>query len=75
MKTFALCAAFLLLSTQAIAAKPCEALKSEIAAQLDAKKVQAYTLSIVAKDAVGEDKVVGSCDGGTHRITYKKDKK
>jgi len=51
--------------------KGCEELKTEIAAQLDAKGVKKYTLSIVdVKDVKDSDKVVGSCDGGTKRITY-----
>jgi hypothetical protein len=51
--------------------KSCEELKMEIAAQLDAKGVKKYTLTIIdAKDVKDSDKVVGSCDGGTKRITY-----
>ena len=51
--------------------KSCEELKMEIAAQLDAKGVKKYTLTIVdVKDVKDTDKVVGSCDGGTKRITY-----
>lgn len=54
-------------------AKPCEELKTEIAAKLDAKGVKNYTLEIVAKDAdAGEAKVVGTCEGGTKKILYKK---
>jgi hypothetical protein len=51
--------------------KSCDELKTEIAAQLDAKGVKKYTLTIVElKDVKDSDKVVGSCDGGTKRITY-----
>ncbi len=50
--------------------KPCEQLKSEIAAKLDAKGVKAYTLTIVATDKVADAKVVGSCDSGSNKITY-----
>jgi Protein of unknown function (DUF1161) len=51
--------------------KPCEELKSEIAAQLDAKNVQGYSLDIVDKDAeVTKGKVVGTCEGGTKKIIY-----
>ena len=50
--------------------KPCEELKDEIAAKLDAKGVINYTLKIVAPEEVKDQKVVGSCDGGTKRITY-----
>jgi hypothetical protein len=62
--------ALLLASTQAFAAKPCEELKGEIAAQIDANHVPSYTLEIVANDQVGDRTVVGSCDGGTNKIVY-----
>ena len=50
--------------------KNCEELKAEIAAKLDAKGVKNYELKIVAPDDVKNETVVGSCDGGTKRITY-----
>jgi hypothetical protein len=54
-------------------AKSCEELKTEIAAKLDAKGVKGYTLDIVAKDAdAGDAKVVGTCEGATKKILYKK---
>lgn len=53
-------------------AKPCEELKSEIAAKLDAKGVKSYTLDIVAKDQDAEGKAVGSCEGGTKKIMYRR---
>jgi Protein of unknown function (DUF1161) len=53
-------------------AKPCEELKSEIAAKLDAKGVKSYTLDIVAKDQDAEGKAVGSCGGGTKKIMYRR---
>jgi hypothetical protein len=53
--------------------KPCEELKAEIAAKLDAKNVTGYSLDIVDKDAeVTDGKVVGTCDGGTKKIIYKR---
>ena len=54
------------------AVKPCEELKTEIAAKLDEKGVKAYTLTIVEADKVGDAKVVGSCDGGSKKITYER---
>jgi hypothetical protein len=57
---------------EAQAAKPCEELKSEIAQKLDAKGVKSYTLEIVAKDKDAEGKVVGTCEGGTKKIVYRK---
>ena len=68
--------AFLALSmavAPAFAAKNCEELKSEIAAKLDAKGVKGYTLEIVATEDVKDQKVVGSCEAGTKKITYKKE--
>jgi hypothetical protein len=54
--------------------KPCEELKSEIEAKLKAKGVIGYSLDIVVPTDVkeGEGKVVGSCEGGTKRIVYKR---
>jgi hypothetical protein len=60
----------LLTSAQAFAAKPCEELKGEIAAQIDANHVPSYTLEIVTNDQVGDRTVVGSCDAGTSKIVY-----
>ena len=54
------------------AGKPCEELKTEIAAKLDAKKVEGYTLDIVDADKTGDAKVVGTCEGGAKKITYAK---
>ncbi len=52
--------------------KPCEELKSEIEAKLKEKGVTNYTLEIVAADQVKDQKVVGSCEGGTKKIVYSK---
>ena len=56
------------------AVKPCEELKSEIDAKLKANKVEGYTLEIVASDDVKDQTVVGSCEGGTKKIVYKREK-
>lgn len=72
MKRFVYLAAFALTSIQAFAAKPCEELKGEIAAKIEAKGVKAYVLEVVPADQVGERAVVGSCDGGTKKIVYTK---
>ena len=61
-----------LFALPAFAQKPCEELKSEIEAKLQAKGVQGYSLEIVPNDAVGDKKVVGSCEGGTKKITYQR---
>ena len=54
------------------AAKPCEELKTEIAAKLDAKGVSGYTLEIVDTNASTGGQVVGTCEGGSKEIVYKK---
>jgi hypothetical protein len=52
--------------------KACEDLKGEIDAKLQQKGVKSYALDIVPNESVKDEKVVGSCDGGTKKITYKR---
>ena len=74
MKTIAAAAiALCLIASPAWAKKSCEELKSEIAAKLEAKGVKNPKLEIVANEDVKDQKVVGSCDGGTKKITYTRD--
>lgn len=58
------------------APKPCEDLKKEIAAKLDAQGLKGYSLEAVAVDDTTqnkpENKVVGTCDGGSKKLIYKK---
>jgi hypothetical protein len=74
MKVWITLAALLFVSACSYAqvAKPCEELKSEIATKLDAKGVKSYSLEIVPKDQDMEGKVVGSCEGGTKKIVYRR---
>ncbi|MDD1016278.1 DUF1161 domain-containing protein [Pseudomonas rubra] len=73
MKTLVVAIGLMTLAGTALAAgKPCEELKSEIAAKLDAKGVSGYSLEIVDKGAAAGGKVVGSCEGGTKEIVYKR---
>jgi hypothetical protein len=66
-----LAAVVLMFSTNGFAEKKsCDDLKMEITAKIDAKGVKNYELKIVAADDVKSETVVGSCDGGTKRITY-----
>ncbi|KPF69412.1 hypothetical protein IP84_06095 [beta proteobacterium AAP99] len=53
-------------------AKPCEELKAEIAAKLDAKGVRNYTLEAIPADQASDKKVVGSCEAGKKKIVYAK---
>lgn len=68
--TLVLCA----LSASVFAApKPCEELKAEIEAKIQAQNVSSYTLEIVSNDeAKDPSMVVGTCDNGTKKIIYQK---
>ena len=74
MKKFLLAVGLLSIAGTAMAAgKPCEELKSEIAAQIDAKGASGYSLEVVDKGATPSDHtVVGTCEGGTKEIAYKR---
>ncbi|EZI27074.1 DUF1161 domain-containing protein [Pseudomonas extremaustralis] len=73
MKKFLLAVGLLSMAGTALAAgKPCEELKSEIAAKIDAKGASGYSLEVVDKGASTDAKVVGTCEGGTKEIVYKR---
>jgi hypothetical protein len=70
MKRYVLFAATIVLSTNAFAT-PCDEVKTAIAAKLDAKHVEGYSLDVVPADQAGSDaKVVGVCEGGAKKIVY-----
>jgi hypothetical protein len=52
--------------------KPCEELKGEIDAKIKKNGVDKFTLDIVDANAQAEGKVVGTCEGGTKKIVYKR---
>jgi len=74
MKRLILAMACSVLATTALAApKPCEDLKAEIEAKIQAQGVTSYTLEIVDNlDAKDPNMVVGTCDNGTRKIVYQK---
>ncbi len=72
MRSLVVVASLLVAASPAFAAKSCEELKSEIETKLKEKGVKAYTLNIVPKENVKDEKVVGTCDGGTKKIIYKR---
>jgi hypothetical protein len=73
-KVFGVCVLVLLVAAPAFAQrKSCEELAAEIAAKLDAKGIKGYQLDIVPAGEVGDKQVVGSCDAGTKKITYRRD--
>jgi hypothetical protein len=52
--------------------KDCGELKGEIEAKIKKNGVDKFSLDVVEGDKQGEGKVVGTCDGGTKKIVYKK---
>jgi hypothetical protein len=62
------------LTTSAFAApKPCDELKAEIEAKIQAQNVSSYTLEVVGNEEVhDQNMVVGTCENGTKKIIYQK---
>ena len=52
--------------------KDCDELKAEIDAKITNNGVEMFTTAIVDMDAPEDGKVVGTCDGGTRKIVYKR---
>lgn len=52
--------------------KPCEELKAEIEAKIRNNGVKHFTLTVVPNAEVKDQHVVGSCDGGTRKIVYRR---
>lgn len=53
--------------------KPCEELKAEIEAKIQAQNVSSYTLEVVSNEEVhDQNMVVGTCENGTRKIIYQK---
>jgi general secretion pathway protein A len=48
--------------------KPCDELKAEIQAKLDAKRITGYALTIMAPGDLKGQQIVGSCEGNTKKI-------
>ena len=53
--------------------KPCDELKGEIEAKIKKNGVDKFSLDVVDMDSDAKDgKVVGTCDGGSKKIVYKR---
>ncbi|HEX9193702.1 MAG TPA: DUF1161 domain-containing protein [Burkholderiales bacterium] len=73
MKGLIVAIAMMLIASPALAQrKDCGELKSEIEAKIKANGVAVFTLTVVDKDAAEDGKVVGTCDGSTQKIVYKR---
>ena len=51
----------------------CDDLRASIEAKLSVKGVKKFTLEILPKDQATDLRIVGTCDGGLKKITYKRD--
>lgn len=74
MKLLHLLVPLLFLPQLQAATKPCEALKAEIAAKLEARGVHEYQLEITNPGGAAGWTVVGSCEGGSREILYRRGK-
>jgi hypothetical protein len=72
MKQMLASLALCVVAVPAFAQKPCAELKTEIAARIDKQGVRKYQLDIVPAADVKQQKIVGSCEGGTRKIAYTK---
>lgn len=72
MKKIIVLLALNMIAAPVFADKNCDELKNEIAAKLEAKGVKNYTLDIVETKDIKDQKVIGSCEAGKKKITYKK---
>jgi hypothetical protein len=52
--------------------KDCGELKGEIESKIKKNGVEKFSLDVVDADKQAEGKVVGTCDGGSKKIVYKK---
>jgi hypothetical protein len=70
MKSYAFLAVSVLMSTSVLAT-PCDEVKAQVAAKLDAKHVANYALDAVPSDQQDvQGKVVGVCEAGKKKIIY-----
>ncbi len=73
MRKTTLCLLLAIAASPALAQrKDCAELKAEIDAKISNNGVKTFTTTIVEKDADADGKVVGTCDGGTKKIVYKR---
>jgi len=52
--------------------KDCAELKGEIEAKIKKNGVDKFSLDVVEADKQSDGKVVGTCEGGTKKIVYKR---
>lgn len=63
----------MVLAGPAYASKSCDELKAEIEAKIQGHGVKQFTLEVLpATEDAGGKRVVGTCEGGSKQIVYKK---
>ena len=63
-----------IVANPAWAAKPCDELKAELMTKIESHGAKNFTLEVVAPDQTGDKRVVGTCEGGSKRIVYSRQK-
>ena len=66
----AVSASLALIACASAHAASCDQVQAGIDAKIKAHGVQSYSLDVVAAADVKEQKVVGSCEGGSKKIVY-----
>lgn len=61
------------ITADASAKVSCDDVRASIETKLTTKGVKKFTLEVVPKDQVTDLRIVGTCDGGAKKITYKRD--
>lgn len=52
--------------------KPCEELRTEIAAKIEAKGVKSYRIDIIDAAAASDLRTIGTCNGSSQRLVYQR---
>ncbi|WP_018606400.1 DUF1161 domain-containing protein [Uliginosibacterium gangwonense] len=72
MRTLLIALSIMVVAGPVYAAKSCDELKTGIEAKIQGHGVKSFTLEIIDANQVKDQKVVGSCEGGSKKIVYKK---
>ena len=72
MKVLPIVVVLMLAASPALARKSCDELKGEIEAKIKKNGVEKFALDVGDADAQSDGKVVGTCEGGTKKIVYKR---
>ncbi len=72
MKRVFILALLALFAAPAMAKVSCEELTAKIEQKLESKGVKGYTLTVIPAAEATDLRVVGTCDGNTKKIVYKR---